>query len=70
MKKGKITFLHIFNRDGRQEEKVEIVDVDNKRSLGIFAITNHAQCVVNLPMDMPEVENIYKESFDILENSK
>ncbi|MCI8592663.1 MAG: hypothetical protein HFI88_10050 [Lachnospiraceae bacterium] len=70
MKIGRITFLHIFNKDGSQEEKIEIVDVDSKRSLGIFGIMDHAQCVVNLPMDMPEVKNIYKESFDILENSK
>lgn len=70
IKNGRVTFLRIFNRDGSQSNKVEIVDVENKYSLGIFDIGKYTQCIVTNPADMPEVKNIYKESFDILENSK
>lgn len=38
IKNGRITFLRIFNRDGSQSNKVEIVDVKNKYSLGLFDI--------------------------------
>lgn len=62
--------MRIFNRDGSQSNKVEIVDVENKCSLGLFDIGEYAQCIVTNPVDMPEVKNIYKESFDILENSQ
>lgn len=70
IKNGRVTFLRIFNRDGSQSNKIEIVDLKNKYSLGIFDITEYTQCIVTNPVDMPEVKNIYKESFDILENSK
>ncbi len=47
------------------ESAVEIVDVENKVSLGIYEIIKNAQCIVNKPIDMPEKTAIYKNYFEI-----
>lgn len=51
--------------DGTMESAVEIVDVENKVSLGIYEIIKNAQCIVNKPIDMPEKTAIYKNYFEI-----
>ncbi|WP_317347182.1 hypothetical protein, partial [Blautia argi] len=42
-----------------------IVDVKNKKSLGVFKVINNSQHIITNPVDAPEIEAIYKDSFDI-----
>ncbi len=70
VKKWGLNFLHMFCKDGTYKEAVEIVDYGNKKSLGMFEITNKTQYLVSDPPDMLSVKGIYKECFNILENSK
>lgn len=60
-----VTHMHVKNKDGTTKEEIEIVDVKNKRSLGVFKVINDSQHIITNPVDDPEIEAIYKERFDI-----
>lgn len=60
-----VTHMHVKSKDGTMKEEIEIVDVKNKRSLGVFSIINNSQHIITNPVDAPEIEAIYKERFDI-----
>lgn len=57
--------MHVFNADGTEKDMIEIVDVKNKKSMGLFTITERTQYIVNNPIDAENVKSIYKECFDI-----
>lgn len=65
MKRVRVTFLKMQNKNGIMEDAVEIVDMENKTSLGIYRIEKNAQCIVKQPVDMPEKEAVYKNYFEI-----
>lgn len=60
-----MTHMHVKSKDGTMREEIEIVDVKNKRSLGVFKVINNSQHIITNPVDAPEIEAIYKERFDI-----
>lgn len=60
-----VTHMHVKSKDGAMKEEIEIVDVKNKRSLGVFSVINNSQHIITNPVDAPEIEAIYKECFDI-----
>ena len=60
-----VTHMHVKNKDGTMNEEIEIVDVKNKKSLGVFKVINNSQHIITNPVDAPEIEAIYKDSFDI-----
>lgn len=64
--KLRVTFLKIQNADGNMEDAIEIVDMEEKISLGIYKIEKNAQCIVNKPLDMPLSTSIYKNYFEIV----